>query len=54
MKKRVQAMEEEAAKLRDMQAEVEKSMQPEEGQFIERECCLECFLLIRNRQRSCR
>jgi hypothetical protein len=31
MKQRVKAMEEEAAKLRDMQAEVEKSMQPEEG-----------------------
>lgn len=31
MKQRVKDMEDEAAKLRDMQAEVEKSMNPEEG-----------------------
>lgn len=31
MKQRVKDMENEAAKLRDMQAEVEKSMNPEEG-----------------------
>jgi polyadenylate-binding protein 2 len=31
MKARVKEMEDEAAKLRDMQAEVEKSMHPEEG-----------------------
>lgn len=32
MKARVKMMEEEAAKLREMQAEVEKSMNPEEGE----------------------
>jgi polyadenylate-binding protein 2 len=32
MKQRVKDMENEAAKLRDMQAEVEKSMHPEEGE----------------------
>lgn len=34
MKQRVKDMENEAAKLRDMQAEVEKSMNPEEGNLI--------------------
>lgn len=33
MKQRVKEMEDEAAKLREMQAEVEKSMNPEEGEF---------------------
>lgn len=32
MKQRVKEMEDEAAKLREMQAEVEKSMNPEEGE----------------------
>ena len=39
MKARVQEMESEAAKLRDMQAEVEKNMyptQPEDGKEIKR------------------
>jgi hypothetical protein len=31
MRQRVREMEDEAAKLRDMQAETEKSMNPEEG-----------------------
>lgn len=34
MKQRVKDMEAEAAKLRDMQAEVEKSMNPEEGTIL--------------------
>lgn len=33
MKQRVKEMEDEAAKLREMQAEVEKSMNPEEGEL---------------------
>ena len=36
MKQRVKDMENEAAKLRDMQAEVEKSMHPEEGESQEK------------------
>lgn len=39
MKQRVKEMENEAAKLRDMQAEVEKSMHPEEGESRKRCCC---------------
>lgn len=33
MKARVKEMEDEAAKLRQMQAEVEKNMTPEEGKY---------------------
>lgn len=47
MRERVKEMEDEAAKLRAMQAEVEKSMHPEEGKSkLEHRCSARSVLKV--------